>query len=278
MAGAGGTFEVQGTAAILALTGAPMRAEIDGKPIRWNITFGLAPGEKLKIGPAVAGTYGYLHVAGGLDVPKFMGGRSTHLAAGIGRALAAGDALPVGSGQAAPGLTIDVAGRFSGGTIRVLEGPQSKMFSDEVRLRFAATSFARDPRGNRMGVQLAMDGPPFDAEGGLSVVSETIVPGDIQMTGAGTPFVLGPECQTTGGYPRLATVIPSDLPKMLQAAPGASIRFEFVTRDQALAAWRQEVTERQALAPRPLIRDPHDISDLLGYQLIDGVTAGEDET
>ncbi len=109
------------------------------------------------------------------------------------------------------------------------------------------------------------------------MVSETIVPGDIQMTGAGTPFVLGPECQTTGGYPRLATVIPSDLPKVLQAAPGAPIRFEFVTREQALAAWRQEVADRQALSPRPLIRDPHDISDLLSYQLIDGVTAGGEE-
>ena len=277
MAGLGGTFALEGGPNTFALTGARMRATLDNARLRWNTSYPLAPGQILKIGPAVAGAFGYLTLAGGIATDPFMGSRSTHLAAGIGGALATGARLPLGDGIAPAGLTLDVADRFSGGEVRVLEGPQSALFSVETRDRFAATTFIRDPRGNRMGVQLAQDGGAFQAQGGLSIISEVIVPGDIQMTGAGTPFVLGPECQTTGGYPRIATVIPSDLPKIMQAAPGAKLRFRFVTRDAALAAWRAEMAERSALAPYPLVRDPHDIGDLLAYQLIGGVTAGGDD-
>ncbi len=277
MAGLGGSFALEGGSTTFALTGARMRATLDGAALRWNTSYPFAPGQSLKFGPALAGTFGYLTLAGGIATDPFMGSRSTHLAAGIGGALEAGERLPLGTGSAPPGLTLDVSDRFSGGEVRVLEGPQSTLFPAEARTRFATTAFRRNPRGNRMGVQLAQDGGPFEARGGLSIISEVIVPGDIQMTGAGTPFVLGPECQTTGGYPRIATVIPSDLPKIMQAAPGAGLRFRFVTRDAALAAWRAEMAERRALAPYPLVRDPHDIGDLLAYQLIGGVTAGGDE-
>jgi biotin-dependent carboxylase-like uncharacterized protein len=278
MAGMGGTFTVEGAPVVIALTGAPMRASIDGASLPWDTTHTMLPGQILKIGAAVAGTFGYLHLAGGIVTESFMGSRSAHLAAGIGGVLEAGTTLSLGGGTAISGLTLDVADRFTGGRVRVLEGPQSDRFAPEVLARFSDTEFTRDPRGNRMGVQLAQVGEPFAADGGLSIISETIVPGDVQMTGSGLPFVLGPECQTTGGYPRLATVIPTDLPKVMQAAPGAKLRFSFVSRAAALTAWKTEVAERRALAPRTLIRDPHDITDLLAYQLIDGVTAGGDET
>ena len=93
------------------------------------------------------------------------------------------------------------------------------------------------------------------------------------------PFVLIAECQTTGGYPRIATVIPADLPKIVQAAPGARITFRRVGHDEALAAEARYRAEIAALPRRiePLVRDPADIENLSTYQLISGVTSGEGE-
>ena len=123
-----------------------------------------------------------------------------------------------------------------------------------------------------MGVRMDQPGEGFSAADTLSIVSEVIVPGDIQITGDGAPFVLMCECQTTGGYPRIGTVIPSDLPKIAQAPAGAEIRFEFVTRDEAVDIERRARGDLKKLAQRvhPLIRDPHKIQDLLSYQLISG--------
>ncbi len=112
----------------------------------------------------------------------------------------------------------------------------------------------------------------------LSILSEIIVPGDIQITGDGTPFVLGAECQTTGGYPRIGTVIPPDLPTVAQARAGDKIQFQFVTRDQALAIYRSaaaSLAETAQIHP-PADPRPADIRDLLSYQLISGVTSGDD--
>ena len=278
MAGAGGRFRVEGGAVTVALTGAPMRAKIGGQPIDWAGTFRLEPGPVLEIGPVTSGSYGYLSVAGGLEVAPFMGARSAHLACGIGARLKDGESFEIGPGDAPAGLALAPEDRFSGGTIRVLPGPQSELFDDDTRARFYATAFRRGPRGNRMGVGFVHEGAPFATTGALTILSEMTVPGDIQMTGAGEPFVLGPECQSTGGYPRIATVIPSDLARALQAAPGAEVRFEEVTREAALAAWRATCESRAALRPAPRYRDPHDIPDLLAYQLIGGIYGGEPET
>ena len=104
------------------------------------------------------------------------------------------------------------------------------------------------------------------------------MPGDIQITGDGTPFVLLSECQTTGGYPRIGSVLPSDLPRVAQAPPGAEIRFSFVSLDEATRIERRHAEAQRALPGKvhPLIRDPHGMSDLLSYQLISGVTAGDE--
>lgn len=278
LAGAGGSFEVTEPVRI-ALTGAPMRTMAGDRPLAWHAAHRLDPGTRLAIGSPEAGSYGYLSVAGGIATPLLMGSRATHRMARIGRTLEAGDEIPLG-GDPFPGrppLTLDAPDRFRGGTVRVVPGGQTAMFPEAQRARFAATTFTRDLRGNRQGVRLAFDGDPFGAEGGRSVLSEIITPGDIQMTGEGTPFVLLPECQTTGGYPRIASVLPEDLPIVAQAAPGTALRFAFLSLEEARAAWRSEADRLAVLkaSVRPLIRDPRDIPDLLGYQLISGATAGD---
>ena len=119
------------------------------------------------------------------------------------------------------------------------------------------------------------DGEGFFASDGLSIVSEVIVTGDIQVTGDGAPYVLMCESQTTGGYPRIATVIPCDLPKVAQAAVGAPLRFEFISLEEAIALETRARAALKALSGmvEPLVRDPHDIADLLSYQLISGAVS-----
>lgn len=273
LAGLGGVFRAEGDLRI-ALTGAPMAAEVDGSPLVWNASHLLRDGEVLTIGAVRHGSYGYLHLGGGIDTPMILGARAAHLVAGLGRVLAAGDALPIGADPGRrTGQRIEVADRFSGGTVRVIAGFQTPLFSAATIARFAATDFRRSPRASRMGMALDSRGEGFAAEGQRTILSEVIVPGDIQMTGDGRPYVLLPECQPTGGYPRIGTVIPCDLPRVAQTPPGAPLRFVFVNREEALQAEARHAADLAALprAVAPLIRDPRDIPDLLGYQLIGGV-------
>lgn len=278
MGGMGGEFEASEDMRI-ALTGAPMRATIDGARIAWNASHLLSKGARLSIGAVETGSYGYLHLGGGLQLAEKLGAQSAHLAAGIGSAVQAGDALAVGSDIAGgTGLALDPDARFEGGTVRLVPSLQTEFFDPAELERFEATEFRRDARANRMGVRILPEGEGFHSKAGLTILSEVIVQGDVQITGDGTPFVLLSECQTTGGYPRIGSVLPSDLPRVAQAGPGASLRFRFVTLDQAVEAERREAARRKSLRKdlRALIRDPHSMSDLLSYQLISGATAGED--
>ncbi|GFE48998.1 allophanate hydrolase [Roseobacter cerasinus] len=274
MMGMGGTFEAD-VDTVIALTGAEMAATLDGAPLIWNASHALSAGAKLVIAGVRAGTYGYLHVAGGFDTPPEMGARSAHLTAGIGALLQASDSLPIEASHARPGLFLTPEGRLSGGVIRMVLSFQSALFSDATRARFGETVFRRDPRANRQGVRLDMAGDGFHAEGGLSIVSEVITPGDIQVTGDGAPYVLMCESQTTGGYPRIGTVLPCDLPKVAQAPAGAELRFQVVSLEEAIAAETRARAEIKALPSRiaRLVRDPHDIADLLSYQLISGAVS-----
>ena len=276
MAGMGGEFEADVDMRI-ALTGAPMRAALDGTTLAWNASHTVPAGARLSIGGPVAGSYGYLHVGGGFTGRSRLGTCSTHLAAGIGAAVQAGDHLTTKPDRGASvGMKLDVEDRFNGDNVRIVESLQTHQFSQAERDRFTASIFHRDARGNRMGARLVPPGAGFETKGGRTILSEVIVPGDIQITGDGTPFVLLCERQTTGGYPRIGTVLPCDLPIVVQAPAGAQLRFQFIELDEAVEAERTAATARNALAKSitPLIRDPHSIPDLLSYQLISGVTAG----
>ncbi|MBZ4021576.1 urea amidolyase, partial [Rhodobacter sp. TJ_12] len=167
--------------------------------------------------------------------------------------------------------------RFAGGRLRVMDGPQSALFDAQTRKRAFATRFTAGA-ANRQGVALVHDGAPFASQT-AGLLSDFITPGDIQTTGAGTPTILLADCQTIGGYPRLGTVIPADLPVVAQARPGTALWFVPITLDEAAQVTPPEPMLLAGLrkALRPLIRRPHDIPDLLGYQLISGVVRGDEE-
>lgn len=275
MAGQGGGFSVD-TDSRIALTGAEMAATIDGEAIAWNASHLLPAGATLSIGGVRNGSYGYLHVGGGFNNMVVMGSRASHLGGGIGGLLETGDMLPIGpdAGQDVA-MTLVPNDRFGGGKLRVVASMQTGSFARETVDRFTTTSFRRDARANRMGVRMDHDGSGFATDDQLSIVSEIVVPGDIQIAGDGAPYVLMFECQTTGGYPRIGTVLPCDLPRVAQAQTGAALHFEFVDIDEAVLLQARYLNDLKMLRGRvtPLIRDPARMRDLLGYQLVDGVVS-----
>lgn len=279
MAGRGGVFAVSAPTRF-ALTGGQMGAAIDGAPIGWGRSHILLPGQSLTIGGTRQGRFGYLNLPGALQAPLLLGAVSVHFAAGIGAALRPGDPL-IYDDDPAPAAAPTVLAppdRFGGGTVRIMPGPQTMMFNATTRARFAETEFRIGPNANRQGVGLAHDGAPFGALAPAGLASDFMVPGDVQMTGEGRPFVLLSECQTMGGYPRIGTVIAADLPRVAQAAPGEALRFEWISTDEAAALWQNADALMKAarLAVAPARREPGDIDDLLRYQLISGVTRGDD--
>lgn len=272
MAGSGGIFSAE-TDIRIALTGAEMAANIDGETLTWNASYLLPAGATLTIGGAKNGGYGYLHVGGGFATPEVMRSRASHLACGIGGLIQSGDSFPIGPDKRHEvAMTLTPMNRFGGGKIRIVASMQTDNFAPEVIERFEQTTFRRDARANRMGVRMDFDGEGFATEEQLSIVSEVVVPGDVQVSGDGAPYVLMYECQTTGGYPRICSVLHCDLPRVAQALTGAEVTFEFVEMDEAVALQSRFLAELKSLPSRvtPLVRDPHDIKDLLSYQLVGG--------
>ncbi|WBU63990.1 biotin-dependent carboxyltransferase family protein [Paracoccus aerodenitrificans] len=263
----------------IALTGAPMRAQLGGsaetRSLAWHCSHLIPSRAELSISPGPDGGFGYLHFGGGLAVEQVMGARSVHLAAGIGGVLKPTDILPLGEDPGSSvDLVIDPLPRFDGGTLRAVESLQTPLFPPEQVARLQDTVFSRDNHGNRMGARLDPGGAePFSASDGLNIVSEIVQPGDIQITGDGTPFVLLAECQTTGGYPRIATILPCDLPIVAQAPQGAALRIRMIDREAGLAAMRAYLRDIDGLTSRigQRRRDPAQMGDLLSYNLIGGV-------
>lgn len=263
----------------IALTGAPMQATLteggEKRSLAWHASHLLPAGVELTLRPGTGGGFGYLHLGGGVATAPVMGSRSAHLAAGVGGVLRGGETLPLGRDTGTEiDLVLDPLPRFGAGTLRAVESLQSGLYGSDQMARLQQTVFRRDSHGNRMGIRLDLEGAePFAVEGGLSILSEIVQPGDIQVTGDGTPFVLMTECQTTGGYPRIATVLPCDLPIIAQAAPGAVLRIALVSREDALQALRDASRAMAGLSHciRPRLRRPEQIADLLAFNLVGGM-------
>ncbi|HVP68369.1 MAG TPA: biotin-dependent carboxyltransferase family protein [Anaeromyxobacteraceae bacterium] len=237
-------FEEDGHA---ALCGADMQARLAGSPVGPCAGFPVRAGEELVLGGARAGVRAYLAVRGGIDVPAVLGSRSTYARAGIGgfegRALKAGDALPVGRARGAPPAARSLPPSLApplGGAIRLraIPGPQDQLFTAVGRAIFFGSEFRITNRNDRMGYQL--DGPTIQHVHGPDIVSDALLPGAVQVPGSGTPIVMTADAQTTGGYAKIATVIGPDLRLLAQARAGDAVRFESCTPEEAVAALREE--------------------------------------
>jgi biotin-dependent carboxylase-like uncharacterized protein len=242
-------------ATLAALAGADMGAALDGLPVAPWSSFRAPAGATLVLGHAAAGVRCYLAVRGGLDVPLVLGSRSTYTRARVGglegRALRAGDRLPVGrSDGRAPAPRALARQRVPpcGGPIRlrVIVGPQEDRFLPEGLATFFASTYQVSPANDRMGYRLT--GPPIRHRHGADVITDALLPGAIQVPGSGEPIVLMADAQTTGGYARPASVIGPDLRLLAQARAGDAVTFAPVSQAVAVRALRDERRFLDALA------------------------------
>jgi len=171
-----------------------------------------------------------------------------------GRALAQGDRLELRSSidpdKPDRELTISPADEGSA-PVRVVPGPQTDRFTDKAVQTLLAESYRVSQQSSRMALRL--DGPALSHSGGHDIASDGIVTGAIQVPGSGQPIALLADRQTTGGYPKIATVISADLPRLGRMRPGDVMRFRAVDVEEAERARRGQ--EQALLAVVRSIRD-----------------------
>lgn len=237
----GGAFACSGGDLRLALAGAGCTLSIDGTPIAPQSAVLLREGQILQVGHARTGTFAYLAVAGGFAIEPQLGSLSLHLRSRLGglngAPLQAGDRLPCRP-DAQEGEPMHLLRDIpeEEGPIRVMLGPQEDYFTPDAIRTFLESDFTISPQADRMGFQLA--GPKLEHSKGFNIVSDGIVDGHIQVPGSGQPIVLMRDRQTTGGYPKIATVISADLGRFAQLRPGTRVRFRAIQREEAVAAAR----------------------------------------
>lgn len=229
-------------AARFALAGAVWDSSLDdGRRVVCGEVYDVAPGSRLRIGSARRGSRGYLACAGGLETPVVLGSRATHVSTRLGgldgRALRAGDIIEIGTrtGEARP-FRPDVWDEPSGdgARVRVLRGPQVDAFPPETLDAFVRERYVVTPQSDRMGYRL--EGRPLSHTGSADIISEAVTCGTIQVPYDGQPIVLMADRQTTGGYPKIATVIAADVGVVGQLAPGAWLAFAWCDRHEAATA------------------------------------------
>ncbi len=257
--------------ALLALTGADLAATIAGQPVPLGRPVAVRAGAVLTFGAPTTSGRAWLALAGGVAVPPVLGSRATYLRAAVGglagRALQAGDELPVGEWPAAGRRLIEnslpepaagwAAARWflptflpaSPGAplvVRALPGPEYEQFGPASQRAFWAEAFTVTTEADRMGARLG--GPSLARDMASELLSSAVTFGTVQVPAGGQPIVLLADCQTTGGYPRLAQVISADLGRLAQALPGTRLRFVQVGLAEAQALYLAQERRLRALA------------------------------
>lgn len=226
---------------VCAIAGADFDVRIDDEVADTASWFQLPDAGVLRFGERRAGARAALAVRGGFDVPATFGSRASSVAARIGpfggRPLRAGDELPIadaGHVAHAHGRPLDLP--RGGGRLRVIMGPDEALFGAYAVTQFLGARFRLTSDSNRMGYRL--EGPTIEAPRGGDLLSQATPMGSVQVPPSGQPILLMADRQTTGGYPRIATVISADLPLAGQLAPGDWVEMAACTPVEALQALR----------------------------------------
>jgi len=210
------------------------RADMGAWPVPQGASVLARPGNVLRFTGRRSGCRAYVALRGGIDVPAVLGSRATALQSGFGglagRALATGDSIAV-SLAAGEGIAAreSLAERHAtSAAVRVVLGPQADHFDAETIARFLASPWRVSATSDRAGCRL--EGEPLRHAGPAEILSDGMVPGSIQVPPDGRPIVMTADGPTTGGYPKIATVLTADLPLLAQLVPGeGEVRFEAVT-------------------------------------------------
>jgi biotin-dependent carboxylase-like uncharacterized protein len=233
--------------AFVAVTGARMPVRVNGETVPGWTSFLVRAGDILEIGQAESGCRGYVAVTGGFEVPPVMGSRATAMGGGYGglqgRALRNDDELARGAGRMLPWprrLPHSFVPSYADATmLRAIPGPQDDYFDEGLDIFFDA-EFIVSHEANRAGYRLT--GPAIRQKAGkpVSIISESSLPGGVQIPPNGQPIILLAE-QTVGGYSKIATVISSDLDLIGQAISGDRIRFQRIDLDVAHQVKKEKV-------------------------------------
>ncbi len=212
--------------------------------------------EELVFKQPKAGCRCWLAISGGIDVPIVLGSRSTDLRANFGgldgRVLRDGDVLPLARQPGSPTPATTGISSWSAPhdwvspakhdpILRFIRGVDWNRFNPPPRSygaagdltiqRFTNEVFIVSPDSDRMGVRL--EGIELKRNHDIDLISEAVTPGTIQVPPAGKPIVLLGDCQTIGGYPKIAHVITVDLPIAAQLRAGDRVRFREVSLTEA---------------------------------------------
>ncbi|MFJ2429606.1 urea carboxylase [Pseudomonas sp. NPDC087804] len=229
-------------AAVIAVTGAPIALTLEGDSVPMNTALLIPAGATLHLGSiSGAGARSYLCLRGGLQVPDYLGSKSTFTLGQFGghggRALRAGDVLHVpalsdrSSGQqlAEEHVTALPAVR----QIRVIYGPHAapEYFTENYIGTFFETQWEVHFNSSRTGVRLIGPKPEWvradGGEAGLhpsNIHDNPYAIGAVDFTGD-MPVILGPDGPSLGGFVCPVTVIEADLWQLGQLKAGDKIQF-----------------------------------------------------
>ena len=248
------------------------------KTAPWTVQT-LFEGQKLTIRGGAWGSWTYLAFAGQVATNTWLGSSSTHSMTGFGGgALLSGQVIEVQDAQIRDDRIGDIpcpAFAKPDGTSHVVVGPQEQHISPASVEAFLNTPYKLTDAFDRMGMRL--DGPILELAEALSIPSEPIVRGSVQVSGDGVPTVLLSDHQITGGYPKVATVVSADVDRLSQMRANDSVRFSAITPEQAVSMARTEAQTRRAYLdelakPRPSLNER-----LLRENLIGGVVSGAEQ-
>lgn len=223
-----------------AVAGGGFSVSVDGRPLAPWVVAGLREGARLAIRPGRWGSWAFLAFAGQLRCRQWLGSAATHAPSGQGGGrLVAGDRLLIDAAEVRErrhrALAVPVSARPRA-EVRVVSGPQDRFFSPSAKEAFMTSAFMLTDAYDRMGVRLA--GPSLRPEAALDMPSEAILRGSVQVAGDGVATVLLADHQTTGGYPKIATVLDADLDRFVQLRSRDRVVFRAVDPQAAVDAFR----------------------------------------
>jgi biotin-dependent carboxylase-like uncharacterized protein len=238
-------------AATVAVTGADLPPKVNGDERPTWEAFAVKPGDKLSFGFLKSGARAYIAISGGIDVPVKLGSRSTYTLGALGghegRALKAGDVLPLGQGAVGGGsIPADLRrGARNPAELRMLPGLYWHRITAEAGKQFFADTWKVAPEADRIGyrfkggkpLDFVPRTPPFGAGSDPSNIVDACYPyGSVQVPSGTEPIVLHRDAVSGGGYMMLGTIISADMDLIGQLQPHSPARFVDVTLDQALTA------------------------------------------
>ncbi|MET7020577.1 biotin-dependent carboxyltransferase family protein [Bacillus mycoides] len=252
---------------LLAIGGADMEPLLNGERIPLWRPILAEEGSMLCLGKAKSGCRAYVTFAGGINIDRTMGSKSTYIRAALGgiegRMLKKGDYFQIGTGA-------EVASRFIQNLqeekriktkwascnnalpkykkhpiLRVITDFEYDQFTEESIKSFFSKEYKVSNYADRMGYRL--DGDVLNRVEEIEILSSPVTFGTIQVPNGGQPIILMADRQTTGGYPRIGNVISVDLPLLAQLKPGDYVTFEKTTMEDAAQLYIKQETSMSLL-------------------------------